>query len=869
MKKLMAVILMLVFVLPTALAFAANAQYVETIITKRIEADETAIQALENGETQARLFPIDNPEAALNLQQQGFTLITPASGMDNLLLNPNTCADGTLNIFTNRKARFAMQFLVPRDEIVANILKGYGIPQYIPWTPQDPDYPFLIGTALKIENLIKTKGIDYGVQLMEEALQELGAVKSDDGFWYYNDQPVTIKFIIRVEDERYDIGNLVADILEERIGIKVERLYKDFAGAINTVYYGDPTACEWQIYTEGWGIGGLTKYDYGNFVWFYSGIWGGLPDVSWGGDYTNETIDEIATRLDTGNYTGEEEFWQLLNQGVWLGFQESVRVFIVATKDIYIAAPGIKGIVQSPKATPWNPYTYAALQYEYGNEVVFSNRYVYKEGWVWNPVGGWADAYSTYAVENAIAFGMGVTSRITDGATGWSPANATTYKVIKNATVPEDAIVYDPYQHKFVTAAEAGIAGETVANEVILNYKMLPKVVFHDGTQMTVADLFSAIFIGFEWGINATAETNGTVPDNLYEKRIAQAFSTMLATFKGIKVINETAVAVYTNYDHFDEGIVASGADVWHSFPLELYAAMALLVENNESIVWHYRSQGDNKTAVHLIDPKQVQQMLELIQQARDNPPSWVQDLINLGLLTLEEWQARVDNLVAFGQEYGHLVIANGPYYLVSYDYANDAVTLKRWAQFPIDPEVIYAELQPKTVTADVQVLPIAPNTAGSIIANLTIEVNGQPAKSEDVIPYVVAINTQTFDAFFLTVECVEPGKFVVKLPQDFEPGIYQLNILIYPAGYSDPFIDTKSVNLQPIQTTTTTQQTTTQTTTQPPQQTTTQPPAEQTTTAQQTTTTAQQEGGIGAGAIVAVIIVVIIIAAAYYFLRK
>ena len=860
MKKVFAIILAALFILPIALAVASNAQYVQTIITKRIEADETAVQSLQNGETQARLFPIDNPDAALNLQQQGFQIITPASGIDNLLLNPNSCSDGSLNIFTNRKARFAMQFLVPREDIVANILRGYGIPQYIPWTPQDPDYPFLIGTALKIENLIKAKGQDYGVQLMEEALQELGAVKGEDGKWYYNGEPVTVKFVIRTEDERYDIGNLIADILEQRVGLTVERLYKDFSGAINLVYYGNPADCEWQIYTEGWGIGGLTKYDYGNFVWFYSGWWGGIPDTSWGGDYTNETIDTIAEKLDTGNYTGEEEFWQLVNEGVWLGFHESVRVFVVATKDIYIAAPGLHGIVRSPKATPWNAYTYALLQYEGGDTVTFSNRYVYKSGWIWNPVGGWADAYSTYAVENAISFGMGVTSRITDGETGWSPAG-TTYKVNKNAVIPADAILYDSSAHKWVTAAEAGIAGQTVANEVILNYKILPNVVFHDGTQMTVADLLSAIYIAFEWGVNATPE-NATPDqvDHWYERRIASAYSTLLSTFKAVKIINETAIAVYTDYDHFDIGIVASGADLWHNFPLELYAAMDLLRKNNESIVWHYRSQSPQEgiVGIHLVDQYQVQQMVDLIQAARDNPPSWVQDLIDLGILTLHEWQARVDNLVNFANTYGHLVIGNGPYYLESYDPVNDQVVLKRWAQFPVDLNKLAAELTYKTVTAEVLTLPLAPRYAGSVIANLTVEVNGQPARSDDVIPYVIAINTDTFDAYFLNVTCVTPGTFTVVLPEDLPAGIYQLNVLIYPKGYSEPFIDIKTINLGDVQTGTETTTTTT-TTTAPP-------PVETTTT---TTTTTTTEGGIGATAIAAIIIVIIIIAAAYYYLKK
>jgi len=263
LKRAIALLLVAIFLVPSLAGILSEAGIVQTIVTKRIEDDTNALASLEDGDTQARLFPLDaatQAEAAMNLQKQGFQLILPASGMDNLLFNPNHCADGSLNIFTNRNVRFAMQFLVPRTQIVAEIFKGYGIPQYIPWTPQDPDYPYLIGTALKIEFLIQNKGADYGKQLLEKGLTELGATKGDDGKWYYNGEPVTVKFIIRVEDARKDIGELVAKILEDN-GLTVEYLYKDFSGAISLVYYGDPTACEWHIYTEGWGIGGLTKYD--------------------------------------------------------------------------------------------------------------------------------------------------------------------------------------------------------------------------------------------------------------------------------------------------------------------------------------------------------------------------------------------------------------------------------------------------------------------------------------------------------------------------------------------------------------------------------------------------------------------------------
>ncbi|MCE4620028.1 MAG: ABC transporter substrate-binding protein [Desulfurococcales archaeon] len=871
MKKLVAILMVAVFIAPILGALVSNAGYVQTIITKRIEEDTNAIGSLLTGDTQARLFPVNDYEAANKLANAGFKLITPASGMDDLLVNPTSnCSNGQLNIFSNRKVRFALQFLVPRDQIVANIAKGYGIPQYIPYTPYDPDYPYLLATAIKIQSLVKNKGEKYGEQLLAEGLQELGATKGSDGKWYYKGKQVTVKFVIRVEDIRKDIGDQIANKLEQ-LGLKVERLYKDFSGAIKLVYYGDASACEWQLYTEGWGISGMTKYDYGTAVAFWTTYYGWTPDPTWGSDYQNKTLYELGKKLDTGNYTSMDEFWKLYNEVLWLGFHEAVRVFILATEDIYIASPDLGGIVQSPKASPWNPFTYASLQYSKGDTVKFSDRYVYKEGWAWNPVGGFQDAYSVAAVANAIYFPMGITSRITDGETGWSPSGAT-FKIVKNATIPDNALLYSPSEHKFVTAKEAGLAGKKVLNEVIINYPILPKIKFHDGTQMTMADLFSNIYMAFEWGVDASTNTT---KDPWFEKYVARDYTTMIATFKAVKIINNTAIAVYTNYTSIDPGLIAQTADLMPSAPLEVYVGMDLLAKTGKYVIdIRDQSPEQNIIAIHLVDPTQVNKTISLLKQAINNPPSWVQDLINLGLLTKDEWAQRVNNLINFANEYHNLLVGNGPYYLASYDSVNDQVTLKRWQYFPIDPQKLYEQLQPKTASIKTTVLPVTPNKKGSVIATATVKVNGQPATMDDIIPFALLVNLKTFDSVFANITMVKPGLFKIILPKDLPEGYYQLSIMIYPKGYSNPALDNQVIHLiapppttssptpSPTTSTTATQTTTTTTTT-----TTTAPTT--TTSTQSPTTTAKAKGGVSAATWAAVIIIIIILAAAYYYLRK
>ncbi|MCE4624831.1 MAG: ABC transporter substrate-binding protein [Desulfurococcales archaeon] len=871
MKEKFAILLIAMMIIPVLTAAVTHAAYVQEIVIQRIEDDQAAITSLTQGYTQARLFRIRDINVVQNLSTQGFKYVKAASGLVNLLVNPaDTCQDGSFNLFQYRKARFALQFLVDRDQIVNNIYKGYALPVITSYTPLDPDYPYLVGVLAKWEVVFKSKGPEYGAQLLEEALQEAGATKGSDGKWYYNGQPVTVKFVIRQEDARKDIGNLVADTLEN-LGLTVERNYMDFSGAKQVVYGSDPSACQWHLYTEGWGITGMSKYNYGDAVWFFSSIWGAMP--GWGTEgywnYKNETIDNIATQLDSGNYTSEDEFWSLLQQLVDLGIKESVRVFIAATYDFYVYSGDLSGIIPSPKASPWHTFTFMNLQYPQPT-VNLSNRYVYIEGWAWNPVGGWQDFYSRPVVE-AITW-PAITSRVTDGELGWSPANTATWSVQRNVgSIPSDAIYYDTVNHTFTTVGEHPIntTGITI-NEVTINYKLLGQLKFHDGSTETLADLLAPIYVIFEYATDtSTNQTN----DTRYESALARDYSTFLNTFLAVEIVNDTTVKVYTSYSHLDDGQIAQVASIWTSFPLELYAAMDLLWQYGSvqsggyvlKYVYSLDSVEENKTtAIHLLDTVACDQMKDLLQNAKTNPPDWVQQLINMGLLTQQEWEQRVDNLINFYNQHHHMVVGNGPFYLDSYDAANDIAYLKRVDNFPVPVTEIANELQYKTASVAIDVPALAVNTAGTTIANITVQVNNQPATPDDVNLYAILLDLNNFTTTFLNLTYKGNGQFQATLPTTVSPGDYNIIVVAYPVGYSNPAMKVQSITLVAPSpgNTTTTSTTTTQTgttggTTSPPGGTT-------------GTTTTSPTPTSKAGLIAAVIIIIIIIAgAAYYYARK
>src|SRR5690606_35681114 len=102
---------------------------------------------------------------------------------------------------------------------------------------------------------------EYAKQLISDAMTAAGATL-ENNVWSIGGRPITLKFIIRVEDERRDTGDLIRAALEGA-GFQVQPLYQQFAPAILTVQTTDPKTFQWHLYTEGWVTSAPARYDDG------------------------------------------------------------------------------------------------------------------------------------------------------------------------------------------------------------------------------------------------------------------------------------------------------------------------------------------------------------------------------------------------------------------------------------------------------------------------------------------------------------------------------------------------------------------------------------------------------------------------------
>jgi peptide/nickel transport system substrate-binding protein len=252
-------------------------------------------------------------------------------GSLSLLLNPAPAEQDNLNPFAFKEVRYAMNYLINRDNIVNEVLKGFGAPMYSAFSQYDPDY-------IVLADVIESSGFKYNPKLAEDiisrVLTDAGAQKSSDGKWLYKGKQIELKFFIRGDDpRRKTIGEIIASDLE-RLGFKVERIYGDLNKAFSDVYGSDPKEFKWHLYTEGWGRSALNRYDSSLTAQMYAPWFANMPGFRnpdyW--NYEHKELDEVTEKIFTGSYRSKDERDTLLKRAVTLGVNESVRIFIANSK---------------------------------------------------------------------------------------------------------------------------------------------------------------------------------------------------------------------------------------------------------------------------------------------------------------------------------------------------------------------------------------------------------------------------------------------------------------------------------------------------------------------------------------------------------
>ncbi|NJE45967.1 peptide ABC transporter permease [Thermococcus sp. GR7] len=220
------------------------------------------------------------------------------------------------NPFAVREVRFAMNYLLSREYIVQNIYQGSGAPMLGCIRPSHPANKYF-EPVYRILGLTQEGNLQYAISIVDSAMagaaQQVAKYghtleKGTDGYWYFDGQPVTVKFIIRIEDERKEIGLYVADLIEKYLGFKVDRLLWDRIQASSVVFANPPSNYEWNIYTGEWGASGISSVWIDDYTaWFYAAWYGYVPGSVEPKHVNTVTVGEVLNYIglqygDIGSY---------------------------------------------------------------------------------------------------------------------------------------------------------------------------------------------------------------------------------------------------------------------------------------------------------------------------------------------------------------------------------------------------------------------------------------------------------------------------------------------------------------------------------------------------------------------------------------
>lgn len=620
------------------------------------------------------------------------------------------------NPFAIREVRFAMNDLINRKYIVDEILGGAGGPMFTMATPGQPGtykYNLVANRMGFTPEGNEKKAIEEITSALQEAatLPELqGRLVKQEKWWTFDGEPVTINFLIRVDDPqgRMKEGEYVASQIE-KAGIKVERCLWDRVKCIKTSYYSDPADYQWNIYTEGWGAG-ATRAFWEHIVcqmyapWY--GYMAGGPDDKW--HYENEEIDRLTKKAYTGNFLTEEEYWETVLEALELALKDACRIYVAYQNDYYAThkASFNKRMCYGlgDGLNNWSIITADTKNKELRVTEFSAKGALFMSAW--DPIGteGFNDVYSLVIAEPLF-----------DRATFESPASAIatpwrvipedirtevdrdeTGEVIGKIPVSPEAIKYDSAKKEWYKVG----AGETAMSAGTYSFLFGN---FHHGLPMTIANILYADAFVTEW-INKDGDD-----DKYYDATYESSHRPDWEISKGMTLNPDGTITNYFDYNFppSKERVAANGSP-WVSLsgryivlPWEVFEALAELVANGSASGTVYSfTPSEGVEQVDLLRPSCVADIRAKLVELKDNNhvPISLKDYV-----TVEEAKAGYEAAIKWIDEKGHAFIGNGPFYMEKYDPTTNYVELTafRDPEYPFTPDYWPNKLAATTVRID------------------------------------------------------------------------------------------------------------------------------------------------------------------------
>ncbi len=623
--------------------FAEQGANVDKITFIQHTDQATAIDAVQSGNFDIYFYPIPHGQIEDD-PPDDIQIFDSVGGVRfNLYVNPADVEE-QFNPFAYSEIRYALNFLVDRDDIVDNLFHGNGHAILSNFGVTHPDY-------LLVHRELGELGIKYDPELADKMISEVleakGATKLGDT-WHMDGEPITITIFIRNDDPiRTTIGNSLYNELVS-IGFKINVITGNLRDAFNLVYASNPADFKWHIYTGAFSGSAVTKSDNTSLGVYYAPWRGFTPGEGnpayW--NYKHDRLDKLTQLLYYERYNTLEERAELVRLATLEGVKESVRIFLAVENERYVANDEVTGIVNTQgygithRSTPIN------VDVE-GGDLKIGVKYISQSSW--NPVLGFGDSYSRDIYN--ILTDPGIT---TDPFTGELIPARSTWKVETvgpegTMEIPNEAVLWSPANQKWNNVNPDATARSKV--EFDLKFSN-----WHHGIPMSINDIMYPLYFTSEWSSN-----DSTHPDDMskYDGEIA---ANAINSIKGIHITSPTSVEIYTDYWNSDEVEIAGNTSVWIRTPWEIYAAMEKVVLDGDAAFSRSNADINNIPWLSLLESSDS----NLVKNALEDIKS--RDFVPVGLFNDEDTHMRYDASIKWITDKGNAMISNGPFYLDRYD---------------------------------------------------------------------------------------------------------------------------------------------------------------------------------------------------------
>ena len=656
MKKMLVIILALSIIAITHNeSFAEKNTFVDSIKFIQYLDENTALEEVKNGNLDMYYYRISSDRLENNQSREGLKIFDSTGGSYSLLVNP--AESEKINPFSDKDARFALNYLVDRKLIVNELMSGYGAPTISYYGPTDPEY-------ITIIKELESFNFKYNPTLAEEIISksmiERGVTKIDDK-WIMNNNEVEIRIFIRSDDPvRKSIGEILSVELE-KMGFTVRKDYGDLNKAFVIVYGSNPADMNWNLYTEGWGRSAFVKYDSIGLGQMYSPWFSNMPGFNdpsyW--NYKNEKLDKLTQEIYKGDFETSEKRTELIQEAVKEGINESVRIFLASKVDQYVANQNVEGVINDLGAGV--PSRFTPINVKTNDEkLTIGVKQIYQGAW--NPIMGLTDTYSRHIwgiISDPITFKHPFTGETFPVRAQWE---VETSGLDEKIQVPIESKIWNPSQQEWSNVPKNTLA----TSKVTFDFEFSN---WHNGESMDMNDILHSLYFTMEWGTQA--DENDKTFDTEFTPRASQSIETIIA----INQIDDDTIEVYVNYWHFDENEIAEWASLWSPVPWEITAAMEKAVTDGK--VSFSRSGATNKSInwLSLIVPNDADIIKKYLQEYKDT--KFIPNALSENQKQYQYFENRYNSSIKWIENNNHAVISNGPFYLETYSPESRTITVK------------------------------------------------------------------------------------------------------------------------------------------------------------------------------------------------